>query len=387
MKLRHSTYNHIPGKLQLMRLAASAILLTLLSTFSVNAETVSLKEAKEKAQLFFNQAYKEVVAPVDYVYNGKKLTTDHLFTPFYVFNQKRGGFVIISAENKAFPILGYSLKENFNPDKLSSGEIGWLKNFAFDIEMIRYDSRQPEEAIEAWQNYPQYISAILNAPYEATDPKLELSEVENSIEAIITTDDESEDGKYSAFYTPEQWMDLINWELDKNENVAIGFVDISRNIYPGIVHGRKGDYYRIEFDQKNTWLLRLSPTEYLGERLVASLGNTTYTPEPDEEEEPFSFYAEIIGALNNDRTAAENALNAELDKPLVKSIGSGHFDVILPENITLTMLYNINGAHIGRATYQNTPMAHIDIEKEPHGFYFAMIVGESGKIYGIKLYR
>ncbi|MDE6010724.1 MAG: Spi family protease inhibitor, partial [Muribaculaceae bacterium] len=67
------------------------------------AETVSQKQAKELAQKFFDQAYHERTAPVSLVYNGKKLTTDRLFTPFYVYNQPRGGFVMISAENKAFP--------------------------------------------------------------------------------------------------------------------------------------------------------------------------------------------------------------------------------------------------------------------------------------------
>ena len=32
-------------------------------------------------------------------------------------------------------------------------------------------------------------------------------------------------------------------------------------------------------------------------------------------------------------------------------------------------------------------MAHINIESEPAGFYFAIIYGESGYPYGVKLYR
>lgn len=359
----------------------------ILASLGMQAETVTLKEAKAKAQLFFNQAYGEVTAPVDYVYNGKKLTTGQLFTPFYVFNQKRGGFVIISAENKTFPILGYSLKETFDPDKLTEGEKGWLKNYAFDIEIIRYDSRVPDEAIEAWRDYPAFVGSVLDAPYEATDAKIAIAEAETAIDAILSADDEAEDGKYSAFYTPEQWRDLVNEELLKNENVAVGFVDTSRNLYPGIIHGRKGDYYRIQFDRANNWLLRLSPAEYFGERLVASLGKTNYTPEPEPEDIPFTFYAEIMNDLRMEREAEESRLVVEQDEPIVKSAGGGHFDILLPENITLAMIYNVNGAHIGRATYKDTPLAHIDIESEPRGFYFALILGESGKAYGIKLYR
>lgn len=51
------------------------------ASIPASAETVSQKEAKKKAQLFFNQAYKETVAPVKLVYNGKRLTTGRFFSP------------------------------------------------------------------------------------------------------------------------------------------------------------------------------------------------------------------------------------------------------------------------------------------------------------------
>lgn len=130
----------------------------------MHAETIGQKEAKSMAQKFFNESKNYVTPPVNYVYNGKDLTTQRLFTPFYVFNSPSGGFVIVSAENKAFPILAYSLKETFNKDKMTPMVRSILTDFSKDIEMIRYDSRIPSDAIEQWATYPEVVFDMLKNP-------------------------------------------------------------------------------------------------------------------------------------------------------------------------------------------------------------------------------
>lgn len=128
------------------------------------AETVRQKEAKSMAQKFFNESVNYVTPPVTYVYNGKDLTTQRLFTPFYVFNSPRGGFVIVSAENKAFPILAYSLTGKFEKEKMTPMTRSILSDFSRDIELIRYDSRIPSDAIEQWQTYPRVVFDMLKNP-------------------------------------------------------------------------------------------------------------------------------------------------------------------------------------------------------------------------------
>ncbi|MDE7420870.1 MAG: Spi family protease inhibitor [Muribaculaceae bacterium] len=132
--------------------------------YHMHAETVGQKEAKSMAQKFFNESKNYVTPPVNYVYNGKDLTTQRLFTPFYVFNSPSGGFVIVSAENKAFPILAYSLKESFNKDKMTPMVRSILTDFSRDIELIRYDSRIPSDAIEQWATYPEVVFDMLKNP-------------------------------------------------------------------------------------------------------------------------------------------------------------------------------------------------------------------------------
>ncbi len=383
---------NLNSKYEFLRSAFLTVMLLAIA-LSSQAEIVTQKQAQNLAQMFFNQAYKETVAPVKMVYNGKRLTTGRLFTPFYVYNEPRGGFVIISAENKTFPILAYSLKENFDPDALTDSERGWLASYARDIELIRYDSRVPEEAIKAWTDYPQYVYDLLNAPYEATDPQITIQESTENLEALLSTEDTSRDGEYSAYYTPGQWQEMIAAELKSRGSLAIGYVDENRKLYPGVVHGRKGDYFRIEFDRRNNWLVRLLPAEFLGERMVAVIANPRYVEPEESESAPFEFYdsyskvheAEAFPSTNSLNDARMAILN---DQPIVKAVGGGHYDIQLPENARLAMLYNLNGSHIGRATYGgSSPTAHINLEAEPKGFYFALIFGVSGKPYGVKLVR
>ena len=130
----------------------------------LHAETVGQKEAKVMAQKFFNESRGYVTPPVAYVYNGKDLTTQRLFTPFYVFNSPSGGFVVVSAENKAFPILAYSLSESFDRDRMTPMVRDILSDFSRDIEMIRYDSRIPSDAIEQWATYPEVVFDMLKNP-------------------------------------------------------------------------------------------------------------------------------------------------------------------------------------------------------------------------------
>lgn len=361
--------------------------------FGARCEIVTQKQAMQLARQFFDIAYGETTAPPKMVYNGKRLTTDRLFTPFYVYNNPRGGFVIISAENKTFPILAYSLTSSLDADGLTESEKGWLQNYAHDIEMIRYDSRTPEEAISAWHDFKSYVKDLLAAPYISTDPTISIEEASNSINEILSLPDDSRDGEYSTYYTPEQWREMIDRQLSAEKQVALGYVDTRYRVYPGVAYGKKGDYYRIMFDRRNDWYVRLSAAEYLGDRLVARLNNPSYVSVDDDEVAAFEYYDSYAAEHSRNAYPSTSSLKEERmalteTQPIVKSVGAGHFDVILPEAPQLAMLYNLNGNHIGRATYGGSSnVAHINLEAEPRGFYFALIFGKNGHPYGVKLYR
>ncbi len=363
-----------------------SLLLLLLTSFSLTAETVSQKEAKHIAAQFFNAAYGQVMAQPAYVYNGKRLTTDRLFSPFYVFNHPAGGFVVISAENKAYPILGYSLTETFNPEQIGEVTTELLRLYAKHIENIRYDSRVPEQAIDAWQNIPHYIDSILNAKYSATDPAITREEA--MVELAYTAGTDDAEASTSGFYSPDQWTEMINLELDDKQYLPLGIV-ADKGIYPVIVHGRKGDYYRLQLDGVNRQFWRLLPTEVLSPGEIAVFGNPPALAEEIFEETPFEFYNSYIALTRAeyeaDRASIEDALIVKT--PVVQWHGLGHYTVLLPEDVAAMRVYSLDGAQVYAEKYRDTSAAHIDLSQLPSGFYFAVAFGLSGKPYGIKLFR
>lgn len=138
------------------------VAILLAAPFSAYAETVTTKEANRLAQTFFNAAAGEVLGRPRLVYNGRDLVDGRWFSPFYIYNSRNGGYVIIAGDNKAFPVLGYSLTENFDPEAADEVVMEKLADYAREIESIRFDGRVPEEAINAWTSIPAYLQGVLD---------------------------------------------------------------------------------------------------------------------------------------------------------------------------------------------------------------------------------
>lgn len=353
-----------------------------------HAETVSLKQSRTMAQMFFNEAAGRVQAPVKMVYNGRRLTTDRLFVPFYVYNQPAGGFVIIPADNKAFPILGYSLTESFDPDNLGEIEKALLASYAHEIEMIRYDSTEPVEAIAAWQDFPTFVSRLLAAPYDATDPSLTPEEAAAAVRRM-SADEEAVEYS-STLYTPSQWQELVDLCLKGEGCFPLGILDNRGTPRAAINHGHKGDYYRMELDRRNSWLMRLNATEVIASRTLADFSVIRPAVEEELPEEPAFVDADLFMAETaavEENRLLERRMNLEVTEPQVKGLGGGHFEIILPEPATMVTVYTLSGGIAGRQTYAGNRSVFVDISAEPSGFYFALIEGASGRGYGVKLIR
>ena len=358
----------------------------LATSVAVNAETVSQKQAKRIAQQFFNEAHGQVMGEPKLVYNGRRLTTNSLFPPFYVYNLQAGGFVVVSAENKAFPILGYDLKENFDPDNIPDTLRELLRLYALHIEYVRYDSAIPYEAEKAWLDIPTYISNIVHAPYKATDPRTTKQEAEDELNLILEMNDPY--AFASSSYTPDQWQYSIDMELEQQPDVVLGLIK-GDTLLPVIIYGHKGDYYRMDLDGRNNSLWRLLPTEIISKGQVASLGNPTAQPEPEPVEEPHTFYETYISEVREAeaRARAEVENHLLITEPKVQWIGGGHFTISLPEDVVEMRLYSLDGAQVQYEKFRETSVASVNLDGQPTGFYFAVFKGISGNPYSVKIFR
>ncbi len=370
--------------MNLRRLLISAIALAAASLSF--AESVSRKDAQRFASDFFNEAFGRVMATPKFVYNGKKLAFDRLFTPFYVFNNPSGGFVVISADDKAYPVLGYDLVDSFNPDAIGTEMKALLSGFAQEIEQIRLDDRVPEEAVKAWRYRHQYIAAVLRQSPRINIKDLPAENAKTEIYALAGSYDA--DNYMSDIYTPSQWSDVIKSELGSRGNVPLGF-PAYKNFPTTVIYGNKGDYFRIALDGTNNSFFRLNATEFITSPQIAMVGNPKSADYYEPEEIPFAFYDSFIAEQEEGRRLEQKRRDDSwiVTEPEVRFIGGGHFEILFPEDVSLVRVYNLSGAQVETFKYRETPLAHIDISAHPQGFYFILANGVGGRPFGIKLVR
>lgn len=288
------------------------------------AETVSQKEASKVAQSFLNQIHGEVTAPAKMVWNGRNLTTSRLFAPFYVYNSPKGGFVIISAENKAYPVLGYSRTETFNKDRLGEEEKKWLKGMAREIELVRYDSREPSEAITAWGHLPAFITQTLENPYGG-----------NALDRLS-----------------EEERDVLE-QIDRRNS----WVLMPRSVEYAIYDPQEGEVYLDDIT--------------LPEEKPFSLFEDFVALIKEEEAAREQMYERRLNPVESTATF----------------LGGGHYELFIPEGAVMMRLYSLTGSLETEKYYSHTSSIPINIEHMPSGYYVAMVLGENGEIHSFKLGR
>ena len=347
----------------------------------IYGETVSQKTARQIAAAFSNAASGKVMAEPKMVYNGRRLTTDALFIPFYVYNLAGGGYVVVSAENKAMPILAYNLAGQFDATDAEAPVRALLQQFAGDIERIRYNSETPEVAIRAWGNINEYINDILTAPEVSYAGQIP---AENAATVISRVADEGDIRYSSAIYTPAQWRDAVSGQLTMYGSAAVGII-APRKVLPIELTGLKGNYFRLS---DGSYALLLA-TEILSEGQVAFLGNPKPYDDLVEEEKPFTFLDNFEREIREGVKRAENDISESVTpaQPVVLGLGGGHYTILMPEPAVLARVFNISGAYITENKYQKRSAVNLDLSNQPAGVYIVLVVDTDGKPYGFKLVR
>lgn len=208
------------------------LIMSVVGISDVLSETVSRKEAEHIANTFFNAVCKDVISVPDLVYNGRNLTTGRLFPPFYVFNAADNGFVVVSAENKAFPILAYDRNNKFDINGLDTGSISLLKKYAREIEIVRYDSRVPADAIFAWSNIENDIENLLRNDFHGRyfrNNAIEFPDLSDPGEKPLQ--EEKDWGDEPAFSFLNQIIEGANAsDLTASRKIDNGFIQESNSI-------------------------------------------------------------------------------------------------------------------------------------------------------------
>ena len=117
----------------------------------VYSQQVSMDEAERAAQNFFGKTRKSVQTCADMSVKGAD-------TLFYVFNAD-DGFVVISGDKKAVPILAYSTESAYDADNVIPPVKMWLDSYQRQLTAIREDVSCMQSAFvgKAWEELQQPV--------------------------------------------------------------------------------------------------------------------------------------------------------------------------------------------------------------------------------------
>lgn len=154
------------------------IVLSVFFTFPLFAKHVGFETAQKVAKTFITQNVLK-----SSIMRGINLTeVQSTYVNFYVFNIDKGnGFVIVSAEDAAMPILGYSTSGSFSPENIPSNVAWWLGLYNDEIQYAIDNNIEASETLRAdWNNLmagnameiksTRAVSAVMTTTWNQSSP-------------------------------------------------------------------------------------------------------------------------------------------------------------------------------------------------------------------------
>lgn len=120
----------------------------LLSIFALtlSANPVTQRQARAKAGRFFAAHGLTFDGSSPVMMAPRRGSSPASTSPYYVFNAKDSGFVVISGDDRTPEILGYSTTGIFDMSNVPANVLGWLDEYSRQIEYIRRNNALPRAA-------------------------------------------------------------------------------------------------------------------------------------------------------------------------------------------------------------------------------------------------
>ncbi|MCL2131180.1 MAG: Spi family protease inhibitor [Lentimicrobiaceae bacterium] len=126
------------------------------------AGEVLMRSAEKQKDADATQWKGEDLQPLKLVYKsssktmeGRRESADAEIVYFYVFvTADNSGFVIVSGDDRAAPVLGYSLSNGFSVENMPENAAWWLGEYAKQIAYaIENNLEQTQEVRQQWERY------------------------------------------------------------------------------------------------------------------------------------------------------------------------------------------------------------------------------------------
>lgn len=143
---------------------------------TILANPIDTNTAKSAVKTFWESTYTSSLqkSNIDYqlIYQAKSNQKDNnQKTFYYVYNVSDKGFVIISADDRVVPILGYSNESSFNPNQIPPSLSEILTQYQQTIEyVIKNNIAASEEITVSWQNLKNGIAIYQKATQTTVEP-------------------------------------------------------------------------------------------------------------------------------------------------------------------------------------------------------------------------
>jgi hypothetical protein len=110
--------------------------------------------AKRHLAAISKPSLKSTASRKNFQFTSVKATVENNDTLYYILNDTiNKGFVIVSADKRAWPILAYSTEGSLNEKKQPDAFAAWMENRKQEIESIKLNNLRPDSATTAsWQN-------------------------------------------------------------------------------------------------------------------------------------------------------------------------------------------------------------------------------------------
>lgn len=162
----------------------SFLLFSLLFALSSIAKDISQAQAQRLAEAFMKRSGGAMRAPsvtgaqLKHVYTAVESSGQNSFYTFNVGSDN--GYVIVSADDRAYQILGYSDSGSFEYNNLSPEMKGWLESYSEQISYIRKNNLPVAKA--ETENLGRYVAPLLgdikwsqDAPYNEMCPAYDIN--------------------------------------------------------------------------------------------------------------------------------------------------------------------------------------------------------------------
>jgi hypothetical protein len=119
------------------------VIAILFLVFQAKAQSVSVEEARLAALHFFNSRAKSQISAMRQIIHSAKSAQANHSDAYYVFEPSEGnGFVIISADKNATPILGYATENKFQFEAMPPQIQSWMDRYENQIKEIQLKKYQ-----------------------------------------------------------------------------------------------------------------------------------------------------------------------------------------------------------------------------------------------------